>query len=158
MLLSVVLAVGLPGSGKSKYFVDLHANPISSDALRLQLADDETDQTIHSQVFAAMRYLLHKRIELARPATYIDATNITRQDRRPFIQIARETGCAIEAVYFDTPLAICKARNAARPRVVPESALDLMAARLVPPSVDEGFSRVEVVRYLPGNPPSASAG
>jgi predicted kinase len=153
----IILAVGLPGSGKSRYLESLGVNPISSDALRLQLADDETDQTIHSQVFAAIRYLLRKRIELHRPATYIDATNITRHDRRPFIKIARETGSGIEAIYFDTPLRICKARNAVRRRVVPESALDLMAAKLVPPSVDEGFNRVEVVRCLPENLPCESA-
>jgi predicted kinase len=152
----IVLSVGLPGSGKSRHFATLGANPISSDAIRLQLADDETDQTIHSQVFTTVRYLLRKRIELHRPVTYIDATNITRPDRRPFLKLARETGSAIEAIYFDTPLAICKARNAARGRVVPEAALDLMAAKLVPPSVEEGFNRVEVVRYLPENPRGAS--
>jgi predicted kinase len=153
----IILAVGLPGSGKSIYLANLGANPISSDALRLQLADDATDQTIHSHVFGAMRYRLRKRIELARPATYIDATNITRHDRRSFIKLARATGCAIEAIYFDTPLEICKARNAARRRIVPEAALDLMAAKLIPPSIEEGFTRVEVVPYLPQNPTAASA-
>jgi predicted kinase len=153
----IIVAVGLPASGKSRYLADLKANPISSDALRLQLADDETDQTIHSQVFAAIRYLLHQRIELHRPATYIDATNITRHDRRPYIKIARQTGCAVEAVFFDTPLAVCKARNAGRARVVPEAALDLMAAKLVPPSVEEGFNRIGVVRYLSENLPCGLA-
>ena len=33
----VILAVGLPGSGKSTYFDDLKVNPISSDSVRLQL-------------------------------------------------------------------------------------------------------------------------
>ena len=53
----VILAVGLPGSGKSTYLAQLGAHPISSDAIRLQLADDETDQTINARVFATMRYL-----------------------------------------------------------------------------------------------------
>src|SRR5580658_769298 len=153
----IILAVGLPGSGKSTYLKTLGAHPISSDAIRLQLADEETDQTIHARVFATMRYLLKQRIALQRPVTYIDATNLTRRDRRPFIALARKHGCEIEALFFDIPLDVCKARNASRARLVPDHVLDQMAAKLEPPSLDEGFSRIEVVPYLPGKHPAPSA-
>ncbi len=145
----IILAVGLPGSGKSTYFANLGAHAISSDAIRLQLADDETDQTIHARVFASVRYLLKQRIALGRPVTYIDATNLTRRDRRPFITLAQKHGCHIEALFFDVPLEVCKARNSSRARLVPNQVLDRMAAKLVPPSAEEGFSRIEVVECLP---------
>lgn len=154
----VILTVGLPGSGKSTYLAQLGAHAISSDAIRLQLADDETDQTIHGRVFATARYLLRQRLDLKRPATYIDATNLTRKDRRQFIAIAQKHACLAEAVYFDVPLEVCKARNAARARLVPEAIMDTMAAKLQPPTLDEGFSRIEVVPYLPEKSPSESAG
>jgi len=94
----IVIAVGLPGSGKSTYFEKLGVNAISSDAIRLQLADDATDQSIHRRVFATVRRLLRQRLDLRRPLTYIDATNLTVKERRPYRKIAREYHCRIEAI------------------------------------------------------------
>lgn len=140
----IVIAVGLPGSGKSTYFAQLGVHAISSDAIRVQLADDESNQSIHKQVFAAVRYLLRQRLELRRPVTYVDATSLTIKERRPYLRIAREYGCEIEALYFDVPLEVCKARNAARGRVVPDAAMDAMALKLIRPTTAEGFHNVRV--------------
>ena len=143
--LRIVVLVGLPGSGKSTYVEQLGAAVLSSDTIRKLLADDETIQTIHDRVFQTMRYLLRHRLELRRPVTYIDATNLTPQERRPYIGIGKTFGCTLEAVYFDVPLAVCRERNRARQRVVPDEALDSMAAKLVPPSEAEGFDAVKTI-------------
>ena len=63
----IVVLVGLPGSGKSTYLERLGITPLSSDAVRHLLVDDATDQTIHRQVFAVLRYLVRHRIALGRP-------------------------------------------------------------------------------------------
>jgi predicted kinase len=141
----IVVLVGLPGSGKSTYVERQGGVALSSDALRKLLADDETTQTIHDQVFQSLRYLLRERLSLGRPVTYIDATNLTPEERRPYIGIGKSHGCELEAVYFNVPLGVCRERNARRHRVVPEEALLAMSARLVPPSIAEGFDRVKAL-------------
>ena len=73
----------------------------------------------------------------------MDATNLVRRDRRSWLELGREHGARVEALWFDVPLPVCKQRNAGRQRVVPEWVLDLMAARFIPPSVAEGFDEVQ---------------
>ena len=142
----IVVLVGLPGAGKSTWLQARGVGGLSSDTLRKILADDETDQTIHAQVFQSMRYLLEQRLAIGRPVTYIDATNLTVEERRPYLEIGRAHGCAVEAVFFDVALAVCIERNAQRHRVVPADVLEKMAAKLVAPQVAEGFRRVTVER------------
>ena len=135
----VVVLVGLPASGKSTWVAEQGGTAISSDELRRWLRDDATDQSIHRIVFRLMRDFVRMRISLGALVTYVDATNLTRKHRRPFIKIAEHTGCVCEAVFFDVPVDECLRRNELRERKVPAEAIRTMAGRMQAPEEAEGF-------------------
>jgi predicted kinase len=49
-------------------------------------------------------------------------------------------------LYFDVPLDVCLERNQRRQRVVQEDVMRKMAGKLKPPTFEEGFSKITVVR------------
>ena len=142
----IILAVGLPGSGKSTYFARRGIQPLSSDLLRLLILDDETDQSAQHGVFRALRHLLELRLRLGRPRNYVDATNLTPKERRPYFRLAARHGYQVRAIFFDVPAEVCRRRNRRRKRNVPEDVMARMASRLRAPTLAEGFSKITVVK------------
>ena len=142
----VVLAIGLPGSGKSTWFKRRGITPLSSDLLRTILFDNITEQRYQHLVFTTLRSLLRARLIAKMPWNYVDATNLSPHERRQWIKMTKSFGYEPQAVFFDVPLEVCLARNARRERVVPEDVMQRMAAKLKPPTFDEGFSKIVVVR------------
>ena len=140
--MKIVITVGLPGSGKSTYLRRRGVNAISSDEIRQLITDDPADQTHHARVFAAVRYLIRQRLAAGRKVTYVDATNLMKWERKPYIQMARRYGCRIEALFFDVPLDVCIVRNSLRELMVPVEAIRLMAGRMEVPVVGEGFNKI----------------
>lgn len=143
---TVVLAIGLPGSGKSSWFKRHNITPLSSDLLRALLFDDPTEQRFQDLIFSNLRSMLKARLIARRPMNYVDATNLTSHDRHGWIKLAKDYGYEVQAVFFDVPVETCLERNRKRERMVPEDVMRRMAGKLKPPAFEEGFSKITVVR------------
>ena len=142
----VVLAIGLPGSGKSSWFKRHNVTPLSSDMVRSLLFDDVREQRFQDLVFSNLRSMLKARLIARRPMNYVDATNLTPHERQHWIKLAKDYNYEVHAVFFDVPLEVCIDRHQRRDRVVPEDVMRRMAAKLKPPSFQEGFAKITVVR------------
>ncbi len=149
---AVVLAIGLPGSGKSSWFKRHNIRPLSSDLLRELLFDDAEEQRFQDLVFSNLRSMLKARLIARRPMSYVDATNLTPHDRASWIKLAKDYGYDVHGVFFDVPLEVCMERHLKRTRVVSEEIMRKMAAKLKPPTFDEGFSKLTVVRVKQKQP------
>lgn len=147
---SLVLLVGVAGCGKST-FAHRHFTPTeiaSSDELRAMVADDPTDQRASGDAFKLLRIILDMRCK-RRLTTVVDATNLERRARKPYLRTAEERGVAPVAIVLDVPLALCLRRDAERSeRYVGEAVLrrqyaDLERTREQLP--DEGYAAIHVL-------------
>jgi predicted kinase len=148
----VVLAIGLPGSGKSTWFKRHNIVPLSSDTVRSLLFDDVREQRYQDLVFSNLRSMLKARLIAKRPMNYVDATNLTPQERQHWIKLAKDYQYEVHAVFFDVPLEVCLERHQRRDRVVPEDVMRRMAAKLKPPTFEEGIAKITVVRVKKKDP------
>ena len=143
----VVLAIGLPGSGKSSWFKRHSVVPLSRrHGAVFAVFDDVREQRFQDLVFSNLRSMLKARLIAKRPMNYVDATNLTPQERQHWIKLAKDYNYEEHAVFFDVPLEVCLERHQRRDRVVPEDVMRRMAAKLKPPAFEEGFAKITVVR------------
>jgi predicted kinase len=154
----VVLAIGLPGSGKSSWFKRHKLTPLSSDVVRSLLFDDVREQRYQDLVFSNLRSMLKARLIAKRPTNYVDATNLTPHERQHWIKLAKDYNYEVHAVFFDVPLEVCIERHQRRDRVVPEDVMRRMAAKLKPPTFEEGFAKITVVRVKKKQPEAEQPG
>ena len=132
------MLAGLQGSGKStwvrEHLAGTHA-VVSKDHWPNARRREARQRRVVAELLAEGRSVV------------VDNTNAAPEDRAPLVLAAREAGVGVRAVWLDTPLPVCAARNDAREGRgrVPAAGLYGTAARFVPPSTAEGFDQVDVV-------------
>ncbi len=127
--MNAVIFCGLQGSGKSRFFATRFAQThvrLNLDMLKTRNRED---------------ILLHACL-MAQQSFVVDNTNPTATQRARYIALARACGFRIEGYFFDVPAEECLQRNAQREisHRVPDIAIHGTAAKLVRPSLVEGYA------------------
>jgi predicted kinase len=130
--------VGLQGSGKSSWVGEHLAGThvvVSKDHWPRARRREARQQRVVAELLAEGRRVV------------VDNTHASAEERRPLVVAARTAGASVRAVWIDTPVELCLARNAAREgrACVPLVGVLATRARLVPPAPEEGFDRIDVV-------------
>ena len=131
--------VGLQGSGKSTWVASHLA------ATHVVVSKDHWP---HARRKQARQTRVVRELLGAGRSVVVDNTNPSGEERAALVELAREAGVPVRAVWLDVPLEICLERNLAREGRAQVPLVGVLATRrrLVPPSVEEGFVRVDVVR------------
>ncbi len=113
---ALILLSGLPGSGKTTFAQRLGAcfqlRHIESDGIRLAIAPTPTFTFEESgRVFARVEGEARSALQAGGHAL-IDATNLTRRDRKRFVKLAQQLGAKLIAVRLVAPEETIRARLA----------------------------------------------
>jgi predicted kinase len=72
--------------------------------------------------------------------SFFNATNITRQTRRRWIDLFADYGARIEIVYIKPPLEKIREQNKNRPEPVTERVIFALSQKLEPPQISEAHA------------------
>lgn len=132
---TVVILMGLQGSGKSRFY-ELH---LADDFVRINL---DTLKTRYQE-----RLLIEECIT-SQTSYAVDNTNPTRSDRERYIIPAKNAGYRVVGYFMESKIKDCMQRNALREGSarVPEKAIAATSNKLEIPSYDEGFDELYFVK------------
>jgi predicted kinase len=157
--MELVILVGLPASGKTSFYQSRFA--VTHAHVSKDLMPGARDKGARQVV------LIEEALRAGR-SVVVDNTSPRVVDRAPLIAAARRHGARVVGYVLDTSRGECLKRNRLREGKarVPDVAVHVAAARMQPPTLEEGFDELFTVSATAGGfgltpggaPPSGRAG
>ncbi len=121
---ALVLLVGASGAGKSTWAAANYRDVevVSSDALRAVVGSGTADLDASADAFRLLDQIVEGRVRRGLTVV-IDTLGLDPERRQTWATLARASRMPVVAVVFNTPDAVCRARNAERDRPVPAPVL-----------------------------------
>ena len=132
---TLVIFVGLPASGKSTYYFEHFA------ATHVHVSKDLLPRGARQEMLIAAALA-------AGQSVVVDNTNPSAAVRAPLIALGRRHGARIIAYFFEADVKTVLVRNRLREGKarVPDVAVFVTRKKLAPPSYDEGFDEIQVIK------------
>lgn len=148
---TLILMMGIPGSGKSAYLAKAnkikHRKIISRDQIRFSMIETGDYFSKEKEVFN--EYINQIQLALKDPninVIYADATQLTEKGRYKVLDNLNLENVNVKVYWKNTPLKLALARNAQREgqEYVPESAIIKMYNSIQDPRKDTKYKYKEV--------------
>jgi len=135
MVKTLVILMGLQGSGKSTFYRQF----LSDEFVRVNL---DTLKTRNKEA-ELVEECLAKGTSFA-----VDNTNPAKADRQRYIPVAREHGYKVVGYFMESKLKDCMERNEKRQgkEKIPRTAIAATSNKLEMPSYEEGFDELYFVK------------
>lgn len=133
---TMTLMSGLPGAGKDTWLARHRADlpVVSLDEIRGELDVTATDD--QGTVVQTAREQCREHLRAGRSFAF-NATNISSQLRKRWIELAGDYNARIEIVYVEPPIATILVQNRRRTNPVPDKVILGLLDRLEPPTIAE---------------------